>query len=211
MSQDIKSSLPASHQAYEIIRDRILNGDLPSDTKMVEEKLAQELGFSRTPIREALKQLRYEGLIVNKRVVQPTEKDLRNLFQVRILLEGFSSQAAALYLPEEELNLLSHCIKVGREGTTEEVMKANERFHEVIVRASGNSQIIDIIDRMKSIIHLFRKMVVLHHRPYLIEEHEKIFEAIKARDGQAAKRLMEDHLQADLDFCLHILNNTNYK
>ena len=113
MSQNTKNHRPASHQAYEMIRDRILNGGIPSGTKVVEEKLAQELGFSRTPIREALRQLIYEGLIVNKKIVQLTEKDLRNLFQVRILLEGFSSQAAAIYLPEEELNLLSHCIKVG--------------------------------------------------------------------------------------------------
>ncbi|MBS4196341.1 FCD domain-containing protein [Bacillus sp. FJAT-49870] len=64
---------------------------------------------------------------------------------------------------------------------------------------------------MKSIIYLFRKTVVLHQRPRLIEEHEEIYEAIKARDGQAAKQLMENHLQADLDFCLHILSSTNYK
>lgn len=208
MNQDIKNPLPASQQAYEIIRDRILNGDIPSGTKIVEERLAQQLGFSRTPIREALRQLIYEGLIVNKKVVQLTEKDLRNLFQVRILLEGFSSEAAAIYLPEEELNLLSHCIKMGKEGTNQEVMEANERFHEIIVHASGNSQIIDIIERMKSIIYLFRKTVVQHQRPRLIEEHEEIYEAIKGRDGQAAKQLMENHLQSDLNFCLHILGST---
>jgi len=211
MNQGIKNSRSASHQAYEVMRDRILNGDISSGTKIVEERLAQELGCSRTPIREALRQLEYEGLIVNKKVVQPTEKDLRNLFQVRILLEGFSSQTAAIYLPEKELNSLSHCIEVGREGTTEQVMKANARFHEIIVQASGNSQIIDIINRMQSIIYLFRKTVVLNKRPHLIEEHEKIYEAIKARDEEAAKRLMEDHLQADLDFCLHILGRTNYE
>ncbi|WP_449354232.1 GntR family transcriptional regulator [Virgibacillus natechei] len=211
MSQDNKSSRPASHQAYEVIRDRILNGDIPSGTKVVEAKFAQELGFSRTPVREALRQLIYEGLIINKKVIQPTEKDLRNLFQVRILLEGFSSQAAAIYLPEEKLNLLSQCIKVGREGTTEEVMKANEHFHELIVQASGNSEIIEIINRMKSIIYLFRKTVVLHKRPFLIDEHEEIYKAIIARDGQAAKQLMENHLQADLDFCLHILGSASYE
>lgn len=209
MNQGMKNSRSASDQAYEVMRDRILHGDIPSGTKIVEEKLAQELGFSRTPIREALRQLEYEGLIINKKVVQPTEKDLRNLFQVRILLEGFASQTAAIYLPEQELDALSQCIEIGRKGTTEEVMKANERFHEIIVQASGNSQIVDIIDRMQSIIYLFRKTVVLHKRPHLIEEHEKIYEAIKAQDSQAAKLLMETHLQADLDFCLHILSRTN--
>ncbi|MTD31183.1 GntR family transcriptional regulator [Planomicrobium sp. YIM 101495] len=209
MRQEIKSRT-ASQQAYEAVRDRILSGVIPSGTKIVEERLAEELGYSRTPIREALRQLEYEGLIVRKKVVQPSEKDLRNLFQVRILLEGFSSQSAAIYLPERELEELAACIRTGREANSDEVMVANARFHEIIVQASGNAQIIDIIDRMQSIIHLFRKTVVLHKRPNLIDEHEKIYEAIKDRDGESAKRLMEEHLQADLDFCLHIISSTNF-
>lgn len=205
MNQHNTNSRSAYQQAYEVIRDRILNGDLPGGTKVVEEKLAAELGISRTPIRESLRQLSNEGLIVNKKVVQPTEKDLRNLFQVRILLEGFSAKSAAMYLPEDELQALSSCIKIGREGKTEDIMKANELFHEIIVRASGNSLMIETIDRMKSIIYLFRKTVVLYKRPHLIDEHEDIYEAIKSRDGEKAKKLMETHLQADLDFCLHII------
>lgn len=103
MVQNNINSRSAYHQAYEVIRDRILNGDLPGGTKIVEEKLATELGCSRTPIREALRQLINEGLIINKKVVQPTEKDLRNLFQVRILLEGAAAKSAATYLPENDL------------------------------------------------------------------------------------------------------------
>lgn len=210
MTQNNKSPRSAYHQAYEVIRDRILNGDMPGGTKVVEEKLAAELGFSRTPIRDSLRQLGHEGLIVNKKVVQPTEKDLRNLFQVRILLEGFSAKSAATYLPEEELNSLSNCVRLGREGTVEEIMDANERFHKIIVQASGNALMIDTIDRMKSIIYLFRKTVVLYNRPRLIDEHEEIYEAIKARDGEKAKQLMEAHLKEDLDFCLHILRSSNH-
>ncbi len=209
MIQNDKNTRFASKQAYEIIRDRILNGDMPGGTKIVEEKLATDLGFSRTPIREALRQLNYEGLIVNKKVVKPTEKDLRNLFQVRSLLEGFSAKAAATYLPKEELSELANCIAIGREGTVEEIMTANERFHEIIVQASGNALMIDTINRMKSIIHLFRKTVVLYNRPRLIDEHEEIYEAIKQRDGETAKTLMEDHLKEDLDFCLHILRSSS--
>ena len=209
MTQNNNKSRSASHQAYEVIRDRILNGDLPGGTKIVEEKLATELGLSRTPIREALRRLGHEGLIVNKKVVQPTEKDLRNLFQLRSLLEGSAAKSAATYLPAEDLTSLSNCIQIGRDGATEEIMAANERFHEIIVQASGNSLMIDTIDRMKSIIYLFRKTVVLYNRPRLIDEHEDIYEAIKARDGEKAKQLMESHLQEDLDFCLHILRSSS--
>lgn len=209
MTQNNNKSRSASHQAYEVIRDRILNGDLPGGTKIVEEKLATELGISRTPIREALRQLGHEGLVVNKKVVQPTEKDLRNLFQLRSLLEGSAAKSAATYLPAEDLTSLSNCIQIGRDGAPEEIMAANERFHKIIVQASGNSLMIDTIDRMKSIIYLFRKTVVLYNRPRLIDEHEEIYEAIKARDGEKAKQLMESHLQEDLDFCLHILRSSS--
>ena len=200
-------SRPAFHQSYEIIRDKILNGELPGGTKIVEEKVAAELGVSRTPIRESIRKLEQEGLIVNKRVVKPTEKDLRNMFQVRILLEGFSAKCAASYLKEDELESLYNCVEIGRKGTVEEIMRANERFHEIIVNASNNLVMIDIIDRMQSTIYLFRKTVVFYNRPHLIDEHEEIYEAIKARDGEKAEMLMKSHLQADLDFCLHLIGN----
>ena len=211
MTQNNTQARSAYHQAYEIIRDRILNGEMPGGTKIVEEKLATELGFSRTPIRDSLRQLAHEGLIVNKKVVQPTEKDLRDLFEVRGLLEGSSAKSAATYLSEEDLNSLSECIKIGREGSIEEIMDANERFHEIIVQASGNALMIDTIDRMKSIIYLFRKTVVLNNRPRLIDEHEEIYEAIKARDSEKAQQLMEAHLKEDLDFCLHILRSSSQR
>ncbi|SDE56839.1 transcriptional regulator, GntR family [Priestia aryabhattai B8W22] len=200
-------SRPAARQSYEIIRDRILNGELSAGTKIVEEKIAAELGVSRTPVRESIRKLEYEGLIVNKKVVKPTEKDLRNMFQVRILLEGYSAQCAASYLNENELNSLYECVEMGRTGDIEEIMIANERFHEIIVNASNNPVMIDIIDRMQSTIYLFRKTVVFYQRPHLIDEHEQIYQAIKARDSQKAQLLMKNHLEADLKFCLHLIGN----
>jgi DNA-binding GntR family transcriptional regulator len=200
---------PAYHQAYEMIRDKILNGDLPGGTKIVEEKLASELGVSRTPIRESIRRLEYEGLIVKKTVVNPSDTDLRNMFHVRILLEGYSAKCAASYLSESELLALKDCVDIGRSGTFDEIMKANERFHEIIVHASNNPVMIDIIDRMQSIIYLFRRTVVFFNRPFLIDEHEDIYKAIQSRDSQLAEKLMQEHLEKDLDFCLHLLNNKN--
>ncbi|MCM3567348.1 GntR family transcriptional regulator [Neobacillus mesonae] len=200
-----KRSRPAYHQSYEVIRDWILNGVLSAGTKIVEEKIAAELGVSRTPVRESIRKLENEGLIVNKRVVKPSEKDLRNLFQVRILLEGYSARCAASFLGEDELHSLYECVEIARKGTRDEIMNVNERFHEIIVTASNNPVMIDIIDRMQSIIYLFRKTAVFSNRPHLIDEHEQIYQAIKAGDGEKAEILMKNHLQADLDFCLHLM------
>lgn len=205
MAKNNEKSRPAYNQSYEIIRDMILQGEIPRGTKIVEEKLASELGVSRTPIRESIRKLEQEGLIANKMVINPSEKDLRNTFQVRMLLEGSAARSAATYLPENELQSLLECVRIGRTGALEDIMKANEKFHEIIVQASNNPFMIDIIDRMQSIIYLFRRTVVYYNRPFLIDEHENIYEAIKARDGDQAEALMKQHLQADLDFCLHLI------
>ena len=201
------SSRLAYHHCYEILRDKILNGELPGGTKIVEEKIAAELGVSRTPIRDSIRKLEYEGLIVKKRVVNPTEKDLRNMFNVRILLEGYSARCAANFLRENEIEKLYAYVEIGRKGTKEEIMSANESFHNDIVKASNNPVMIDIIDRMQAIIYLFRKTVVIYNRPHLIDEHEEIYEAIKARDGEKAETLMKKHLETDLNFYLHIMSN----
>ncbi|MBO2944579.1 GntR family transcriptional regulator [Paenibacillus sp. F411] len=201
----IKKSSVAFIKAYETIRDQILNGELPRGTKLIEEKLAEEIGVSRTPVRESIRKLEQEGLIQQKRVVNPTETDLRNLFQVRILLEGFAARSAAQFLGEEELVELRSCVDIGRHGSPEEIMTANARFHDIIVQATHNPFMIDTIARMQSIIYLFRKTVVYHKRPFLIDEHEQICEAISSHDGDLAERLMKEHLQSDLEFCIHLL------
>lgn len=200
------SSRPAYHHCYEILRDKILNGELSGGTKIVEEKIAAELGVSRTPIRDSIRKLEYEGLVVKKRVVNPTEKDLRNMFSVRILLEGYAARCAANFLKENEIEKLFEYVEIGRKGTKEEIMSANESFHNDIVKASNNPVMIDIIDRMQAIIYLFRKTVVIYNRPHLIDEHEEIYEAIKARDGEKAEILMKKHLETDLNFYLHVMS-----
>lgn len=197
-----KDTAHAYIKAYEYIRDRILNGELERGTKLVEEKLATEIGISRTPVRESIRKLEQEGLINQKRVVNPSDMDLRHIFQVRILLEGFAARHCSSYMTEEALAKLKTAVEIGSTGTTEEVMSANNEFHEIIVAATNNPMMIDIIDRMRSIIYLFRKTVVYHKRPFLIEEHHEIYQAILRHDGDEAERLMKVHLQNDLEFCL---------
>lgn len=198
-----KETARAFIQAYEQIRDRILNGELERGTKLVEERLAEEIGISRTPVRDAIKKLEQEGLVKQKRVVNPSDTDLRDIFQVRILLEGFAARHCAAFMTDDSLEKLKRCVDIGRSGNVEEVMAANKEFHEIIVGATHNPVMVDIIDRMQSIIYLFRKTVVYHKRPHLIEEHHDIYEAILNHDGNEAERLMKEHLQLDLEFCLN--------
>lgn len=205
MQRDNSKSGSAYQQSYEALRDMILNGTLAQGSKLVEEKLAADLNVSRTPIRESIRKLEQEGLVVNKRVVKLSETDLRNTFELRKLLEGHAAKCAASYLSEQELVTLEHCVAIGRTGSLDEIMEANKAFHEIIMGASNNSLMIDLFDRMQSVIYLFRHTVVYYQRPFLIDEHQQICEAIRAHDGNKAEQLMKEHLQADLEFCLHLI------
>lgn len=204
-----KTTQHAYSQAYEYIRDQILSGELERGTKLVEERLAEEMGISRTPVRDSIRKLEQEGLIKDKRVVNPSDSDLRDVFQVRMLLEGFAVRHCATYITEESLAKLKQCVEIGRTGTIEEVMAANKEFHEIIIGATNNPVMIDIFDRMQSIIYLFRKTVVYHKRPLLIEEHHEIYEAIAQHDADEAERLMNAHLQLDLEFCLNRMKSSS--
>lgn len=188
--------------AYESIRDQILNGDFEPHVKLTEEMLAEKLGISRTPIRSAIAKLEQEGLIRNKRIFIPTENDMRHIFQVRMLIEGFAAKYCSSSITEDALNRLKECVEIGFNGTIEDIMQANHAFHQIIVQETKNPMMIDIIDKMQSIIYLFRKTVVWQKRPHLIDEHANIVNAIEDKNGQLAQDLMVEHLKKDLEFSI---------
>ncbi len=199
-------AMTAQRQAYEIIRDHILDGTYPGGMKLVEERMAEEIGVSRTPIREAIRRLEQEGLIKRKKVIQPTETDLRHLFQMRILIECHAAKMAASYMIEEDLGELHSCVEKARSGSPDETVQANKRFHDLIVRECRNPIMIDTVDKMQSVIYLFSRAVVLHKRPFLIDEHEGIWQAISNREPEQASELMRTHLESDLEFTLNIVD-----
>ena len=198
--------------AYEYIRDQILSGKIEPQTKLTEAKLAEELNISRTPIRSAMSKLEQEGLIKDKHVYIPTENDIRNIFQVRMLLEGYAAKFCATYISDESLEKLEQCIVTARTGSTSEQLEANFQFHQIIVDETNNSEITRIIDRMQSIIYLLRRIVTLQKRPHLVDEHEEIVQAIREGNGERAEMLINQHLQKDLEFSrtkIAIFNKNN--
>ncbi|QUW24050.1 GntR family transcriptional regulator [Sporosarcina sp. Marseille-Q4063] len=190
-----------------MIRDRIFSGEYAGGTKLVEERLAEEIGVSRTPIREAIRRLEQEGLIKRKKVIKPSEMDFRHLFQMRMLIECHAAYMAASFMLEEDHKKLRECVEIGRNGSPDEVIEANKLFHDLIVRASNNPIMIDTVDRMQSIIFMFSTAVVMHKRPFLIDEHDQICQAIADHKPELASRLMKEHLEADLEFALHLMDS----
>ncbi|HWL25348.1 MAG TPA: GntR family transcriptional regulator [Ureibacillus sp.] len=202
-----KKDMHAYTYAYESIRDQILNGNIEPDIKLTEEMLAEMLGISRTPIRSAIAKLEQEGIIRNKRIFIPTETDIRHIFQVRMLIEGFAAKYCSKNISEVALNQLKKCVEVGNHSSTEDILKANQVFHQILVQETKNPLMIEIIDRMQSIIFLFRKTVVGEKIPHLIEGHAMIYKAIEEHNDQLAEELMVEHLEKDLEFSINRLNH----
>ena len=194
-------------QTYEAIRDMIFSGKLTNGEKIVETRLAKQLGVSRTPLREAIKRLEQEKLIRNNQIYNPSEQDYQDIFELRILIEKFAVIRATHFFTEDDLREMERLVEIGYTGDSKEVMNANKLFHEKIVKATKNNFMIETFNQMQSIIYLFRKMVLTHKRPGLIDEHREIVLAMKKRDANKAEALMEQHLKADLEFAMYYLRD----
>jgi len=203
------SKLSAYEQTYERLRDMIFNGQFDRGEKITETKLAQRLGVSRTPLRDALRRLEHEKLISNNRIANPTQMDYQELFEMRILIEKFSVKRAIQFFTEQDIAEMEKYVQIGYEGNQEEIMEANKAFHEKLVHATKNKVMIEYFNQMQSIIYLFRKTVLYYKRPGLIDEHKEIVQAIKERNEEVAEALIAKHLEEDLKFSLYYLRDTD--
>lgn len=200
------STSNAYRLAYESIRNLILSGELMGGIKLVEERLAEKIGVSRTPIREAIRHLEQEGLIKNKRVYKPTKEDLIYSSEFITLIESHAAKMAAQNMSKDKLNQLKLVLKESKKGTVDEIVSANKKFHELIYMECNNPVMIAELQKMNAVFLLSRRSLIKNKRPLLYEEHEEIYRAIAAKDGDLASELMQKHLVADLKYMLRYLN-----
>ncbi|WP_301108026.1 GntR family transcriptional regulator [Sporosarcina sp.] len=199
------ASRSAQFIAYETIRKKIINGAFPGGMKLVEGQLAEEIGVSRTPIREAIRRLEQEGLIKRNKVFKPNEKDFRHMFEMRMLIESHAAKMAATNMQEERIGKLRKCIQLAQTSEPEVIVEANKQFHNLIIEECQNPIMAGTFDKMQSNFYLCSKTLALNTPPLLIKEHVQICDAIEQRQPELASMLMEKHLQNDLEFTLTIV------
>jgi len=199
----------AQKLAYDYIRERMLDGTYKGGMKLVEERLAGEIGVSRTPIREAIKRLEQEGLIKNKQIYNPTAQDLIYIYELRIVLESFAAKRAAKNMTAETIIELENSIKNSRnllmQGHTKNLYNETHYFHELIINECQNPIMIERLENARTIFYLFSLRFDIYNRPHLIDEHEEIYKAIKDKNEQLAGELMAKHLYKDMNFTLEII------
>ena len=191
---------------FENLRTAILEGELKAGKRLMEVQLAEQLGVSRTPIREAIRKLELEGLVVmlprkGAYVANMSFKDLIDVLEIRASLEGLAAYLAAERRRDEDIAELERVAKEFeksvRETNIDNVLKKDIEFHEKIFLMANNKKLYQIITSLWEQVHRFRVTYVSNYEASLslVDEHNKILEAIKSGDSELAKKYATEHIE----------------
>jgi DNA-binding GntR family transcriptional regulator len=204
-ARQLSNRLTLTGEVYEIIRNRILNLELPPGTWLKDSELADTLGTSNTPVRESLRRLEAEGLVETiprrgtfvKRLSQP---EVEGLYEVREALEmlavRLAAQRASDALLKEVAAVAELHLQAVQHGDVNEYLEYDRRFHDLIAVGSDNLTLTSILRTLADRIHIVRRMDLGRRQDESSgHEHLEIAAALSRRDGETAARLMEDHIR----------------
>jgi len=218
-SRRLKVSPSLSNQAYLVLREMITSGELTSEDPITERLLADRLGVSPTPVREALRRLEHERLMERPgrktlQVARPSLRRLYELNQVEGALRGTAARLAAQQASDAELQAIGDVLQVSQdrlegpeEQRAEETLAQTRRFHSLIDRAAHSETLLDMIATTTAFdMTARRRAIELLGERYPVTEglrqHEEILAALLARDAGRAERLMCDHIREAGEFFL---------
>ena len=197
-------------RVFATLEQAIINGEYTEGDTLNELRLSQELGVSRTPIREALMQLSLEGLVEitqNKGavVVGISPQDIEDIYAIRMHLEGFAAELAAANMTDDQVTELGRIVDLqefyGTKGDTDNIRKLDADFHNAIYNATGNRSLCSILTSFHNQIQRGRaqSLSVSGRSDKSVSEHHAIKDAIAARDSKLASRLMFEHIENALN------------
>lgn len=192
-------------QAYQILKQEILDGERKPSERVVESKVALTLGISRGPVREALRMLIQDGLLLYNdgfvKVYEPTTHDIIEIFECRESLEALAITLVMEHVNDSLLAALTENMETTRQAAAagQSLKRLDQEFHSLIIQASGNQQLIKLLDMIKAKIHYMRGSMDTTFYPTLVEEHELLFNCIKERNAKEAEKRMRKHIQKGLE------------
>lgn len=198
---------PLREIVFESIREAIINGTLKQGERLMETQLAEELGVSRTPVREAIRKLELEGLVVmvprkGAYVAGISAKDAADILEIRAALEGLAAKLAAERITDEEINELLHDIeKMGEaieQGDVETAIDFDSKFHSALIGASRNSRLVAMVSNLQEQVQRFRVMLTVTRQDLArdsLSEHKKIVDALSRKDRFLAQSLAKEHVE----------------
>ena len=205
VKQEVTDKYSLRGRVFHRLREDILSGKYKENDELKEVAIGEELGVSRTPVREAFRQLELEGLIQivpNKGayVTGITEKDVRDIYMIRSLLEGLCARWATEHITPEQMAEMEENIFLSKfhaeKGHYEQLAQLDNRFHEIMYEAC-NSKMLEhpLRDFHEYVLRVRKRTLSEKNRGTKSnEEHEQIMEAIKAGDADRAQALANSHM-----------------
>lgn len=208
--------MPLREEVFYTIREAILKGNLKPGTRLKEIALANEMGVSRTPVRDAIRKLELEGLVVIEPnrgacVSEIARQELNDVLELRRGLEELAIQKACERITTEELENLEAAAEEfsslvsGRD--LKDLAEADVHFHDVIYRASHNRRLVQILNNLREQMYRFRMEYLKDEssRKLLDQEHHEILEAVRKGDAEAAHKCICQHIDNQYDMILKSL------
>ena len=197
--------LPLRDVVFNTLRQAILKGELEPGERLMEIQLSERLGVSRTPIREAIRKLELEGLVLmiprkGAEVAKISETSLREVLEVRRSLEELAAELACQRIGDRELLDLEEAEEAFAEaiinGEPMEIAESDEHYHDLIYQATGNSRLVQILNNLREQMYRYRLEYIKDEdkRQILVVEHEHILQALKNHDIQDAKSAVRGHI-----------------
>ncbi len=197
--------LPLRDVVFNTLRQAILTGELKPGERLMEIHLANKLGVSRTPIREAIRKLELEGLVTmiprrGAEVAQITEKSMNDVLEVRRAMDALCVELACDRITEEELEQLRDACRnfelAVKNGDVKKIAQADVALHDIIVRATGNARLIQLVNNLSEQMYRYRFEYIKDSAQHdnLIEEHRVIYESIVRKDKETASAAAKTHI-----------------
>ncbi|MCB6285032.1 MAG: GntR family transcriptional regulator [[Clostridium] scindens] len=208
--------LPLRDVVFNTLRQAILRGELKPGERLMEIQLANKLGVSRTPIREAIRKLELEGLVLmiprkGAEVAEITEKSLRDVLEVRRALEELSVQLACEKITKEEIRELERVAKefqqVVKSSDITEIAEVDVRFHDIIYTATDNQKLIQLLNNLREQMYRYRVEYLKRDGvfPQLIAEHEAIIRHIENNEKEKATEVMCRHIDNQVEAVIDVI------
>lgn len=205
---------PVESESYPQIRDKVykqlrqgmLNGALKPGERLVERKLAEQLGVSRTPVREAIRMLELEGLVshlprIGAVVSRVNDYEVLEVYRIRAVLEGLIARMAAEKIVPEQLdgliNLVESIETAAAQGNVDNLEKNHLAFNDTIYRAAASPRLYGMISSLSDFIARFTRIGYCYpgRIAEATREHRELLEAIKLHDGDLAERIAREHIE----------------
>lgn len=206
MKKSMEKHLTLREKILEHIRDAIISGSLKAGSRVSEPELADRYGISRTPIREAFRQLESEGYltVIPRRgavVSEFSQKDVEDFYAIKSILEGYAARQACYKLTSRDLDRLqannNRLSELADHNDIKSFFKIHNEFHDMFIRAADNERLRELIT---SVVTRFQRLRFMSlslpgRMKIAVQEHEKIIEAFRKRDAETAELLVRKNAE----------------